>query len=358
MVKRLTQPPPTYAEVILVDQKSKTGRFNPLWLKWFLDLADYLNGIGANFPTGATAIRVATLTLSKEDYTLTEAQANTNVLEFRGKLLGDVRVIVPDTFAHWLLLNRTIGNFDITFGTATGETIRIPQGFTGHYHNIQRQQLSGLPHVDTLAVNANLAATALTAAKIILDSGASIWSHSLAETNFIELTGSFETQRVFFVPPRKALWNIRNSNTGMFPVKVGLQDEYGELIPGTEVTINTGVQGYYYCDGSRVTSAIGAAGAASAITQIDIELSPSVSLTHLTQAQADYNTIYFTGALSSAMEVQIPNSPAHWFIGNKTTGGRSIALKPEGSLTTTALPSIAPGDLGHFYSDGLDIRRL
>lgn len=40
------QPPPTYAEVILVDEHSKRARFNPIWLKWFVDLAEILNQSG------------------------------------------------------------------------------------------------------------------------------------------------------------------------------------------------------------------------------------------------------------------------------------------------------------------------
>lgn len=40
------QPPPTYAEVILVDAVSQQAKFNPIWLKWFLDLAQVLSESG------------------------------------------------------------------------------------------------------------------------------------------------------------------------------------------------------------------------------------------------------------------------------------------------------------------------
>lgn len=40
------QPPPTWAEVILVDERSGKGRFNPVWLKWFVDLTQVLNAAG------------------------------------------------------------------------------------------------------------------------------------------------------------------------------------------------------------------------------------------------------------------------------------------------------------------------
>ena len=40
-------PPPTYAEVVLVDETTGRSRFNPIWLKWFLDLAQQLGAAGA-----------------------------------------------------------------------------------------------------------------------------------------------------------------------------------------------------------------------------------------------------------------------------------------------------------------------
>lgn len=40
------QPPPTYALPILVDERSGKAQFNPIWLKWFVDLAAVLNAAG------------------------------------------------------------------------------------------------------------------------------------------------------------------------------------------------------------------------------------------------------------------------------------------------------------------------
>ena len=42
----LLQPPPTYAEVILLNEQTKQGSFNPIWLKWFLELAQSINASG------------------------------------------------------------------------------------------------------------------------------------------------------------------------------------------------------------------------------------------------------------------------------------------------------------------------
>lgn len=40
------QPPPTYASPVLVDERTKQSQFNPIWLKWFLDLAAFLTASG------------------------------------------------------------------------------------------------------------------------------------------------------------------------------------------------------------------------------------------------------------------------------------------------------------------------
>ena len=40
------QPPPTYADPVIVDEATRKGQFNPLWLKWFLDLSQFINNNG------------------------------------------------------------------------------------------------------------------------------------------------------------------------------------------------------------------------------------------------------------------------------------------------------------------------
>lgn len=40
------QPPPTYADPVIVDEATRKGQFNPIWLKWFLDITQYINKNG------------------------------------------------------------------------------------------------------------------------------------------------------------------------------------------------------------------------------------------------------------------------------------------------------------------------
>lgn len=37
--------PPTYAEPTIVDERTKKAQFNPIWLKWFLDVANILSEV-------------------------------------------------------------------------------------------------------------------------------------------------------------------------------------------------------------------------------------------------------------------------------------------------------------------------
>lgn len=35
-------PPPTYADVAIIDERTKVAQFNPIWLNWFLQVAQAL----------------------------------------------------------------------------------------------------------------------------------------------------------------------------------------------------------------------------------------------------------------------------------------------------------------------------
>lgn len=41
-------PPPTYADPVVVDEVTGRARFNPLWLKWFLDITAFVSAAGGS----------------------------------------------------------------------------------------------------------------------------------------------------------------------------------------------------------------------------------------------------------------------------------------------------------------------
>ena len=47
------QPPPTWANPVLVDKQTGESKFNPVWLKWFVDLVAVINASGG----GAGAVQ-------------------------------------------------------------------------------------------------------------------------------------------------------------------------------------------------------------------------------------------------------------------------------------------------------------
>lgn len=71
------QPPPTYALPILVDERTKVPQFNPIWLKWFLDLTAVINASGGG---GGSVSHNSTGGLqggtANQYYHLTSAQAS------------------------------------------------------------------------------------------------------------------------------------------------------------------------------------------------------------------------------------------------------------------------------------------
>lgn len=40
------QPPPTWALPVLTDERTGRSQFNPIWLKWFVDMAQVLSSVG------------------------------------------------------------------------------------------------------------------------------------------------------------------------------------------------------------------------------------------------------------------------------------------------------------------------
>lgn len=73
-------PPPTYAEPTIIDPIGGKAIFNPIWLKWFLDVAQVFNRLGTQIGTGITHNRLVGLQGGNagldEHYHLSAAQAS------------------------------------------------------------------------------------------------------------------------------------------------------------------------------------------------------------------------------------------------------------------------------------------
>ena len=97
-------PPPTYADPVVVDEVTGKSRFNPIWLKWFIDMAAVISAAGG----GGGAIQHNLLGgiqggTSSEYYHLRQSQ--------------------HALFAtSWILQKFSVGS---------GETLTIPSGYEG-----------------------------------------------------------------------------------------------------------------------------------------------------------------------------------------------------------------------------------
>jgi len=69
------QPPPTWALPVVVNEATREAYFNPIWLKWFVDLSRELGPGGATSGTG-TVTDVAALTLGTTGTDLSSTVAN------------------------------------------------------------------------------------------------------------------------------------------------------------------------------------------------------------------------------------------------------------------------------------------
>jgi hypothetical protein len=133
------QPAPTWASPIITDERTKITNFNPIWLKWFVDLTGILNTIGS----GGTAIAHNGLTglqggAASKYYHLTDVEYNS----YQGaswaspKPLGST---TPNTIKGTTIQATTAGGFKssdassgftgtITTASLVGKTVTIKDG--------------------------------------------------------------------------------------------------------------------------------------------------------------------------------------------------------------------------------------
>lgn len=132
------QPPPTYANPVLVDERTGEGTFNPLWLKWFVDLAGVINAAG-----GLTLDHNSLAGLqggtSGEYFHLTSAQhtaiaslgsltANTVVFADAAGALSTEAAFGYNSSTNLLTVDNLTVADDLTIGSASGDTLTINAG--------------------------------------------------------------------------------------------------------------------------------------------------------------------------------------------------------------------------------------
>lgn len=113
------QPAPTYAEVVLVDEKTQRPTFNPIWLAWFLGITQVLN------QAGGTAVNHNSLAglqggTANQYYHLTQAE-HAALGSFGA--LGNNRVLYSD--GSGVLRTEAAFGYDETTNTLTVDKILV-----------------------------------------------------------------------------------------------------------------------------------------------------------------------------------------------------------------------------------------
>lgn len=104
-------PAPTYADPVIVDETTNKASFNPIWLKWFLDLAAVISGAGG---AGGSIDHTLLGSLNSASYTHLSATNATDLTD-AGETTLHYHTVAP-TFAVGGGTRR--GTFDVTDGTA------------------------------------------------------------------------------------------------------------------------------------------------------------------------------------------------------------------------------------------------
>lgn len=107
------QPPPTYAEPVLIDEQTGRAKFNPIWLKWFIDLAQTLN------ESGGTA-------LSHNDLDSIQGGSASERYHLSAAAAGDVNAIVA--LAAGILAKTAANTYAARTITGTASQIAVANG--------------------------------------------------------------------------------------------------------------------------------------------------------------------------------------------------------------------------------------
>ena len=222
------QPPPTWANPVVVDEATGKSIFNPIWLKWFIDLGAGLTSAGAGSGNASGYVPVTTGNFAKW-------------LDTSATALGDGGVIGSASHADatdFLPVGGTAVNSDALEGLAAADFLLV--GGTA----VNASALEGLAAAAFLlvggtAVNSS-ALEGLAAAAFLLVGGTAVNSDAL-ETKTWTSPGSLGT----VAPATVHGTTVRATNAGGFEASTGNPGFTGTVttasLVGKTITIEDGI---------------------------------------------------------------------------------------------------------------------
>ena len=142
MATNVFQPPPTWALPVILDEVSGKAAFNPIWLRWFLDLSQNLGSGGAG-----SVSSVAALTLGTAGTNLSSTVANptTNVVITLNVPTASATNRGALSSADWTTFNsKGGGSVTSVSGTGTVSGLTLTGTVTGSGNLILGGTLSGV----------------------------------------------------------------------------------------------------------------------------------------------------------------------------------------------------------------------
>ncbi len=270
---------------------------------------------------------------------------------------------------NWLYTNIT----NILNGTT------IPNGLAP----LLSPQFSGTPTTPTPALGDNSLKLANTAfvqgtvnglAAVNVAGGSNVTLSAVqAGSGILNLTGALTANIAVIVPNASGIWTVENNTTGNFSVTI-------KTAAGTGVTVAQGYSKPIFCDGVNVygsltdfsnfqlsgapttpTPPIGDQSLRIANTDfvwqfvdgaVNVPVGGGSNVT-LTPVQYGNGILLLQGALTAAIQVNLPAQSGQWIVANQTTGAFGLTIGIAGTAGKTA--TIPQGQSVIVYSDGTNV---
>jgi hypothetical protein len=155
MATNVFQPPPTWALPVILDEVSGKAAFNPIWLRWFLDLSQNLGSGGAGSVSSVAALTLGT---AGTDLSSTVANPTTTVVITLNVPTASAANRGALSAADWTTFNNK-GNGTVTSVSGTGTVSGLT--LTGTVTGSGNLTLGGT--LTTTGVSATITTAKLTA---------------------------------------------------------------------------------------------------------------------------------------------------------------------------------------------------
>lgn len=211
------QPPPTWAQVILIDERTGNAIFNPVWLKWFVDLVGVINASGGGGGTiqhnstgslqGGSANQYFHLTTAEYAKVTGAIGSGTNVLgttglTFTPTIVGSTiagagtystQAGFYSTFMGWVIFNADIV-WTATTGTGNMKIGGLPAASNATAGNFSNFSLNSNTSVaGVTAYGARLAPSSSQVDVLVYAAGVGVAAFPIQAAGNITLSGAYQT---------------------------------------------------------------------------------------------------------------------------------------------------------------------